>query len=501
MTVLKESLFQGFTLFMIALGLGVGLLLKHVVPITQHQMDWMKIPGNLLLQMLELFAAPLIVTSVIAGITGIKSKLPGKTGFFTSTYICVSTILAVSIGVTLVILVKPGMDNTELGRRTVNIDMSSSYMQVLFMDLIRNMVPESFVQAFYERYQTEIIQVKLRTSRRLTLDPTVEHNGTLTRLTGKYVAGANMIGLIFWSFIIGVMLNRAGIKAKATVKFIKLLSNALKIIFNWMMWYLPIGILFLVVELVMDVGDWSAIMKIARLIGVILLGLGMHSFLVLPLIYFVFTKRNPFLILIRVSKALFTSMIMASSVATLPVTIQCCEENLKANARFCQLMLPLVASMNMNGLALYEAVCIMFVAQMRDSILDVSQFITICLTSCISSFGAAGVPVTGSATTILILTSVGLSARDAPLLLIFEWFLGHFTTIVNVLGDCYGVALISHLCKEELLALEILLREKMRSASDLELDLICLEPDDELVPSTSTECISPKRGDNGNLAD
>ncbi|XP_054912930.1 excitatory amino acid transporter 3-like isoform X2 [Poeciliopsis prolifica] len=489
MILLKEGLFQGFSLLMIGLGLAIGFLLRHVVPITQDQMNWVKVPGDLLFDMLEFFAIPLIVTRVIAEVTGLKSKLPGKTGIFTTTYICGSTILAVSIGMTLVILVKPGMDYTDFDRRTVNTDMPSSSMHVLFMDIIRNIVPESFVQAFYERYKTEIIPVQLRTSRRLSVDPSVKQNGTEMQLRGKYVAGANMIGLIFWSFTIGFMLNRVGIKAKATVKFIRILSNAITIIYNWMLWYLPIGLLFLVLEHVLDIDDWSTFMKLVRYIGVLFLGLGIHSFLVLPLIYFVFTQRNPFLIFIQVSKALFTSLLMGSSAATLPITIQCCEENLKANARFCKLMLPIVATINMNGLALYEVISIMFFAQMSDILLDFSQLITICLTCCISSFAAVGVPATGYAATVLIFTSAGLPAHNASLLLLFEWFLGHFTTIVNVLGDCYGAALISHLCKDELLTLDKL--TSIRPTTELELDLLCLESDNELIPSSSAGGSSP----------
>ncbi|XP_027868094.1 excitatory amino acid transporter 3-like isoform X1 [Xiphophorus couchianus] len=487
MIILKESLFQGFTLMMIALGLGIGFLLRLMVSVTQDQMDWIKFPGDLFFNLLQLFAVPLIVTSVMAEVSGLNSRLPGRSAVFLTTYICGSTVLAVTLGMSLVLLVKPGMDHTT-GKTTVNINMPSSSMHVIFMDLIRNVVPESFVQAFYEHYKTEIVQVKTNIPRHY-LDPVMAQNGTETRLMGNYVPGANMVGLIASSFTIGIMLNKAGLKAKATVKFIKCLSIALKIIFNWILWYLPIGLLFLVVEYVLDVSDWTVIIKLIRLTGVIFLGLAIHSFLVLPLIFFVFTKQNPFLIFFQISKALFTSAILASSAATLPVTIQCCEANVKVNTKLCRLMLPMVSSINMNGMALYEVVAVLFIAQISDILLDVTQIITICLTCCISSFGAVGVPATGSATTILILTAVGLPAHNASLLLVFEWFLDHFTTIVNVLGDCFGVALINHLCQDEIVILDKSSREGMRSTRELELDLFCLEPEEEFIPSSSSGSI------------
>ncbi|XP_027868119.1 excitatory amino acid transporter 3-like isoform X2 [Xiphophorus couchianus] len=466
MIILKESLFQGFTLMMIALGLGIGFLLRLMVSVTQDQMDWIKFPGDLFFNLLQLFAVPLIVTSVMAEVSGLNSRLPGRSAVFLTTYICGSTVLAVTLGMSLVLLVKPGMDHTT-GKTTVNINMPSSSMHVIFMDLIRNVVPESFVQAFYEHYKTEIVQVKTNIPRHY-LDPVMAQNGTETRLMGNYVPGANMVGLIASSFTIGIMLNKAGLKAKATVKFIKCLSIALKIIFNWILWYLPIGLLFLVVEYVLDVSDWTVIIKLIRLTGVIFLG---------------------FPRLCSPQRSWRPGCAFCQSAATLPVTIQCCEANVKVNTKLCRLMLPMVSSINMNGMALYEVVAVLFIAQISDILLDVTQIITICLTCCISSFGAVGVPATGSATTILILTAVGLPAHNASLLLVFEWFLDHFTTIVNVLGDCFGVALINHLCQDEIVILDKSSREGMRSTRELELDLFCLEPEEEFIPSSSSGSI------------
>ncbi|XP_043976661.1 excitatory amino acid transporter 3-like isoform X2 [Gambusia affinis] len=489
MIILKESLFQGFTLMMICLGLGIGFLLRFMVSVTQDQMVWIKFPGDLLFSLLQFFAVPLIVTRLMA-VSGLNNRLPGRSAFFITSYICGSTFLAVALGLALVILVKPGMEYTT-GKKTVSIDMPTPSYHVVFMDLIRNLVPESYPQAFYEQFRTRIVHVKVQSSSP-AIDPAVTQNGTETMLIGQYVAGANMVGLIFSTVMIGLMLNRAGLKAEATVKFIKCLSIALKIIFDWILWYLPFGLLFLVVEHVLNVNDWTVIIKLTRLTGVIFLGLAIHSFLVLPLIFFVFTKQNPFLIFAQISKALFTSAVLASSAATLPITIECCEENVKIDRTLCRLMLPMVSSFNMNGMALYEVVAVLFIAQSSNTLLDVSQIITICATCCISSFGAVGVPATGSATTIVILTAVGLPAHDASLLLVFEWFLDHFTTIVNVLGDCYGVALIHHLCQHELWTQDKLRMEGIRSTGELELDLLCLENDEEFITSSSSESISSK---------
>ncbi|PWA29424.1 hypothetical protein CCH79_00017935, partial [Gambusia affinis] len=463
-------------------GLGIGFLLRFMVSVTQDQMVWIKFPGDLLFSLLQFFAVPLIVTQV----SGLNNRLPGRSAFFITSYICGSTFLAVALGLALVILVKPGMEYTT-GKKTVSIDMPTPSYHVVFMDLIRNLVPESYPQAFYEQTQ----------------------NGTETMLIGQYVAGANMVGLIFSTVMIGLMLNRAGLKAEATVKFIKCLSIALKIIFNWILWYLPFGLLFLVVEHVLNVNDWTVIIKLTRLTGARnpLLSCSSIDFLRVHQTEPLSHLRTDFQGFVHLSgpgvqcdtfvvssykRFANEGCAFCQSAATLPITIECCEENVKIDRTLCRLMLPMVSSFNMNGMALYEVVAVLFIAQSSNTLLDVSQIITICATCCISSFGAVGVPATGSATTIVILTAVGLPAHDASLLLVFEWFLDHFTTIVNVLGDCYGVALIHHLCQHELWTQDKLRMEGIRSTGELELDLLCLENDEEFITSSSSESISSK---------
>ncbi|XP_054912931.1 excitatory amino acid transporter 3-like [Poeciliopsis prolifica] len=485
---MEEGVFQVVCLLSVAMGLGAGFLLRFMMYLRDDQVKWIKIPGDILINILQMFAVPLIVTSVLAGVTGLNTKMSKKTAVFTGTFICGTTFLATILGLFLVLTIQPGMGDLILQENTK--EMPHFSIHVILMDLLRNMFPESFVQAFYEQYKTEIVYKKKSVSGHPPL------NDSDIQLVGTYVDGPNMLGLIIWSFTFGILINRVGQVATSTVKAIQSLNDAIKIIFNWIMWYLPIGVFFLILENVLDVDDWSAVIKLAKLSAVICLGLIIHSLIILPVVFFALVRKNPFLILKNTSKAWMTGFIIASSTASMPVILQCCEENLLVNGKLCRLMLPILISINMNGTAIYEVIAAVFIAQMNDITLDAGQIIAVGLTTSIVTFGAAGIPATGAVITILILTAVGLPARDAAMLVVVEWVLDHILTGVNIIGDCFGVVIINFMCQDELKHLDKPASiDKVRPTSELELDLTCLEADLQLNPSRAASpsgSISPK---------
>ncbi|XP_043972635.1 excitatory amino acid transporter 3-like isoform X2 [Gambusia affinis] len=452
---MQGGIFQVICLLSVAFGLGTGFLLRFMMFLREDQVHWLQVPGDVLLNVLQMFAVPLIVTSVLAGVTGLNTKMTRKTALFTGTYIGGTTVLAVILGLFLVLTIKPGVGE-HISQENIK-EMPPFSIHVILMDLLRNMFPESFIQAFYEQYKTEIVKVK-NDEVGPALHPTVVLNDTDMKLVGSYVDGPNMLGLILWSFTFGILINRAGQVATSTVKAIQCINDAIKIIFNWILWYLPIGVLFLIVENVLNVQDWVAVVKLAKLSAVIILGLLIQSLVILPMVYFTLVRQNPFVILKSTSKAWMTGFIIASSTASLPIILQCCEEKLTVNGKLCRLMLPILTSINMNGTAVYEVIASVFIAQINDITLDAGQIIAVGLTSAIVTFGSAGIPATGAVTTILILTAVGLPARDAAMLVVVEWVLDHIRTGVNVVGDCYGVVLINFLCHDELKDLDKPLR-------------------------------------------
>ncbi|XP_043972725.1 excitatory amino acid transporter 3-like [Gambusia affinis] len=477
---MRGNLLQVFCMLGVILGFGLGFLLRATFVITEKIKEWINTPGEVLINMLKMFAVPLIVTSVLAGVTGLNTKMSRKTAIITGTFICGSTFIVVILAMFLALTIRPGMGDHEV--HTSDEEVSPFVLHVIMQDLVRNMVPESFFQAFYEQYKTEIVQIQ-RKEPGFLLDPT--QNSTETKLIGKYVDGPNMLGLVIWSFVIGIILNRIGHEARSTVEAIQCLNDAIKVIVFWILWYLPIGVLFLIAEHVLDVRDWDAVFKLTKFVGVVAAGLATEAFLLFPMIYIILTRKNPFLIFKQIFRALSTAFIIASSAAALPVTLQCCEQNVKINKKLCRLMLPIVTSINRTGMAFYEVTATIFIAQLHDITLGVGQLIAIGLSSSIVTFGTAGIPRAGAETTILILTAVGLPAKHATILIALEWIIDHFITVVNVLVNVFGVAITNHVWHDDLVSLDkIPSVERTYSIKDIEMDLSCLDSDEELISSS-----------------
>jgi len=139
-----------------------------------------------------------------------------------------------------------------------------------------------------------------------------------------------------------------------------------------------------------------------------------------------------------------------SSSATLPVTFRCLEGTLGIDPRVTRFVLPIGATVNMDGTALYEAVACIFIAQINNISLTIGQLLTVSITATLAAIGAASVPSAGLVTMVLVLTSVGLPVNDITLILAVDWMLDRIRTSVNVMGDAFGAGVVAHLCREQL---------------------------------------------------
>ncbi|XP_040004134.1 excitatory amino acid transporter 3-like isoform X3 [Xiphias gladius] len=404
--------FQTLSLAAVALGIVLGLTLKIYVPVSELNQVNIAFPGEILLRMLQVVTVPLIVTSVITGVSGLSVETSRRIAVRAAVFFVSTTLLSVITGLILVLTIKPGVAYAAEKGETEDEESFSTVDALL--DLLRNMVPQNLIQACFQQYKTERVEFEIKADENSSL----EMNVTEVQLVGHYVDGANTLGLIVCSFIFGVTLNRMGEKGKALVEVLTVLNEATK----WVV--------------------------------TLILGLVIHGAIVLPLIYFLCVRHNPSAVIKGASPALLTALLISSSSATLPITFQCCEDRLNIDKRITRFMLPIGTNINMDGTALYEVVAAVFIAQLNHISLDLSQLITLSVTSAVSSIGAAGIPATGAVTTLFVLTAVGLPAKEASILVVVEWLLDRCNTVINVMGDCIGVALIHQLSKKELKEME-----------------------------------------------
>jgi Na+/H+-dicarboxylate symporter len=177
----------------------------------------------------------------------------------------------------------------------------------------------------------------------------------------------------------------------------------------------------------------------------VIVGLLIHGGIVLPLILVLITGRNPFRYVLGMGKALLTAFSTASSSATLPITIECATVENRVSRRSALFVLPVGATVNMDGTALYESVAAIFIAQAYGIELGIGQQAMIFITATLAAVGAAGIPEAGLFTMVLVLKAVGLPLEGIALLLVIDWFLDRCRTTINVWGDSVGAAVIERL--------------------------------------------------------
>jgi Na+/H+-dicarboxylate symporter len=236
-------------------------------------------------------------------------------------------------------------------------------------------------------------------------------------------------------------------KAAILIDFFTSLSEASMAITRIVIFFTPVGVLFLVLPRIVEVDNVEEMLQSVGLYtATIMTGLLVHGFIVLPIVYLILVRRNPYTHIAKMSSALLTAFGTSSSSATLPVTINCLEERVGLDPKIVRFLVPIGATVNMDGTALYEAVAAIFIAQSRGLDLSPINVIIISITATFASIGAAGIPQAGLVTMVIVLNAVGLPAEDVYLIFVVDWFLDRFRTVINVLGDSFGAAVISHIC-------------------------------------------------------
>ena len=259
-------------------------------------------------------------------------------------------------------------------------------------------------------------------------------------------ARGDLLPLIFFSIIFAGMLTTLGDRVAVLTGMIDQANEALMSFVMLLMKIAPLGIFCLVAARFGEAqakGElYQRLQEMGWYMAAVLIGLSIHALITLPLILYFMTRRNPYRFIYQMLQALLTAFSTASSSATLPVTMECATKNAKVSDKSVEFVLPLGATVNMDGTALYEAVAAIFIAQLIGKDLVLAEQIIVALTATLAAIGAAGIPQAGLVTMLIVLSAVGLPLEMVGLILSVDWLLDRFRTAVNVLGDAMGAAVV-----------------------------------------------------------
>lgn len=390
-------------LVLIILGAISGVVFGWYAGDTATHIGWL---GTLFLNALKMTIIPLVIASIISGIGALGDiRRLGKLGGYTVLYYTITTGIAVFIGLLVVNWIQPGAG----------------------VQLTQSSVPEHIL----EKQGTGISDIFLS-----LISPNLVSAASETEL----------LPLIVFAIIFAMALTTVGDKAKPVFVVFDGINEAMMRLVIWIMYLAPVGIFALIAARLGSVGGGEQFMAEITAVGLhvvtVLTGLFIHALVLCAIMLFIARRGVDYLI--GMARALITAFGTASSSATLPLTMECARSN-KVDDKAVKFVLPLGATINMDGTALYEAAAVMFIAQAYGIDLSLTQQAIVFITATLAAIGAAGIPEAGLVTMVIVLTAVGLPLEGIALLLAVDWFLDRFRTTVNVWGDSVGAAVIDRL--------------------------------------------------------
>ncbi len=380
--------------------------------------DWIKPWGIIFVNLLKLIAIPLVFVSIVKGVSSLTdiSKL-SRIGSKTIALYLISTAFSVTIGLVFVNLISPG-----------------------------NSISEEKSSELKQTYRTSA-NIKINDANKL------EDSGPLkfiidivpSNIVDSASENKNMLQIIFFALIFGISMVLIDSKKTQYVKgFVEGLNDIILKIVDIIMLFSPYGVFALLASLISDFGASSDLfIALGMYCFTVVLGLLLMIFAFYPFLLKLFTKVDYGKFFSSISSAQMLAFSTSSSAATLPVTMERCEEKLGISKEISSFVLPLGATINMDGTSLYQAVAAVFIGQAFGYDLDLSSQLTIVLTATLASIGAAAVPGAGMVMLVVVLSSVGIDPAGIALIFAVDRILDMFRTVVNVTGDATIATIIN----------------------------------------------------------
>lgn len=401
MTALPQNLWLRILIGMI-LGIIAALIFNQAnIDLPPSLTPWIAFPGNLFIDLLKMIIVPLVLSSVILGVASAGSlNALEKLGFRIIPYFLATTAIAITIGITMAVLVQPGsfIDTVQ----AAEISTTSTLSDLTIPDRIRNIIPVNITDAQLSK---------------------------------------NMLQLVVLGIFIGIALLKIRTKASQTIhQFCEFTQDACMMIVGWAMWIAPLAVFSLLFTAVTEMGS-TALQGMGYYMACVIGGL-IVMVIVYLIIVSVFAGRNPIAFLADIRAAQIVAFSTSSSAATMPVSLSVAEEKLKTDEDVHGFVIPLGATINMDGTALYQACAAIFLCQVYGIDLTMVETITLLVTTIGASIGTPAMPGVGLIVLATILSSIGVPAEGIGIILGVDRLLDMLRTTVNVTGDLTATAVM-----------------------------------------------------------
>lgn len=367
--------------------------------------DYIKPVGTAFVKLIGMVVVPLVFASLLVGTTSLKDiRSLGRIGAKTVGFYLCTTAIAISVGLLLANIMRPGSGlSPETKQRLIagaaGPDARAGEPRVerpSVRDLLLNIIPTNPIRAFAE---------------------------------------GQMLQIIFFALLMGICLTLIPPeRSRPVIRFFEGVNEVIIKMVHIIMEVAPYGVFALIAAVVADFG-LGILRTLVTYCAVVLLGLLVHMLFVYSVVLSAFTRTSIAKFLRGIRPAQLVGFSCSSSSATLPVTIECVTENLGVSPSICSFTLPLGATINMDGTALYQGVAAVFLAQLYGMNLDFGQQLTVVLTATLASIGTAGIPGAGIIMLAIVLTSVGVPLQGIGIIMGLDRFLDMCRTVVNITGD------------------------------------------------------------------
>ncbi|MFZ9967210.1 MAG: dicarboxylate/amino acid:cation symporter [Steroidobacteraceae bacterium] len=372
--------------------------------------------GRLFLNALKMLIVPLIASSMIVGVASLGSgEALGRLGLRTVGFYAATSLCAILLGLAVINVVKPGLVDGSPAGEQLALQSDASQVEAMLsgrsagdvVEIFVRMIPQNIVSAAGD-------------------------NGSI-------------LAVIFFSLMFGYFMTRVGpVHGQVLLSFWKAVFDVMTRMTEFIMKLAPIGVFGLVAKVVAKAG-LSAAGPLAVFAACVLAVLALHLFVVLPLFIRVATGLRPWGFFPAMAPALLTAFSTASSSATVPVTLDCVEKRLGVSNRVSSFVVPLGATVNMNGTALYECAAVLFIAQAYGVDMSLTSQLLVVMLALVTSIGVAGIPAASLVAIAIILTAVGLPPEAIAILFVFDRILDMARTAVNVAGDATAALIVARM--------------------------------------------------------